>query len=279
MREFGAYIAKRKDIMNNAAGLYDKSGNYPTLARELFFINNINNLLAEQPKEPLLADVWMPNLQIMTARRGKTFVAMKGGNNGESHNHNDVGSFVVYSDGEPLIIDPAVGEYTSKTFSNRRYEIWTMQSQYHNLPQINGADQRDGKQFAAANAKYKKGSLSLDITGAYPAEADVKRWMRTVSISKGGIVTVNEDYELSKNKGATKLMLITIAKPELAAKGVIKIGNRSIEYNANQLDVAVESISDKLDPLLQRIWGSEMYRIVMTVKGSEMKGKIRYRIL
>jgi hypothetical protein len=74
-------------------------------------------------------------------------------------------------------------------------------------------------------------------------------------------------------------MLITIAKPELAAKGVIKIGNRSIEYNANQLDVAVESVSDKLDPLLQRIWGSEMYRIVMTVKGSEMKGKIRYRIL
>jgi hypothetical protein len=279
MREFGAYIAKRKDIMNNAAGLYDKSGNYPTLARELFFINNINNLLAEQPKEPLLADVWMPNLQIMTARRGKTFVAMKGGNNGESHNHNDVGSFVVYSDGEPLIIDPAVGEYTSKTFSNRRYEIWTMQSQYHNLPQINGADQRDGKQFAAANAKYKKGSLSLDITDAYPAEADVKRWMRTVSISKGGIVTVNEDYELSKSQGATKLMLITIAKPELAAKGVIKIGNRSIEYNANQLDVAVEPISDKLDPLLQRIWGSEMYRIVMTVKGSEMKGKIRYRIL
>ena len=198
--------------------------------------------------------------------------------NGESHNHNDVGSFVVYSDGEPLINDPAVGEYTSKTFSNRRYEIWTMQSQYHNLPQINGADQRDGKQFAAANAKYKKGSLSLDITGAYPAEADVKRWVRTVRISKGGIVTVNEDYELSKSQGATKLMLITIAKPELAAKGVIKIGNRCIEYNANQLDVAIESISDKLDPLLQRIWGSEMYRIVMTVKGNPAKGKIRYRI-
>ena len=265
--------------MNNAAGLYDKSGNYPTLARELFFVSNINSLLAEQPNEPLLSDVWLPDLQIMTARRGKTFVAMKGGNNGESHNHNDVGSFVVYSDGEPLIIDPAVGEYTSKTFSNRRYEIWTMQSQYHNLPQINGADQRDGKQFAAANAKYKKGSLSLDIKGAYPAEADVKRWVRTVSISKGGIVTVNEDYELSKSQGTTKLMLITIAKPELAAKGVIKIGNRCIEYNANQLDVAIESISDKLDPLLQRIWGSEMYRIVMKVKGSEMKGKIRYRIL
>ncbi len=278
MREFAAYIAKQKNLTEDAATLYDKSGNYPTLARELFFIHNINSLLAEQPNEPLLSDVWLPDLQIMTARRADMFVAMKGGNNGESHNHNDVGSFVVYADGQPLIIDPAVGEYTSKTFSNRRYEIWTMQSQYHNLPQINATDQRDGKQFAAAEAKYKKGSLSLNIAGAYPAEAGVKRWVRTVGIAKNGSVTVNEDYELAKSEGGTKLMLITIAKPELAAKGVVKIGNRRIEYNANQLDVAVEPISDKLDPLLQGIWGKTMYRIVMTVKGNATKGKIRYRI-
>lgn len=278
MREFAAYIAKQKNLTEDAATLYDKSGNYPTLARELFFVSNINSLLAEQPNEPLLSDVWLPDLQIMTARRADMFVAMKGGNNGESHNHNDVGSFVVYADGQPLIIDPAVGEYTSKTFSNRRYEIWTMQSQYHNLPQINATDQRDGKQFAAAEAKYKKGSLSLNIAGAYPAEAGVKRWVRTVGIAKNGSVTVNEDYELAKSEGGTKLMLITIAKPELAAKGVVKVGNRRIEYNANQLDVAVEPISDKLDPLLQGIWGKTMYRIVMTVKGNATKGKIRYRI-
>lgn len=278
MREFAAYIAKQKNLTEDAATLYDKSGNYPTLARELFFVSNINSLLAEQPNEPLLSDVWLPDLQIMTARRADMFVAMKGGNNGESHNHNDVGSFVVYADGQPLIIDPAVGEYTSKTFSNRRYEIWTMQSQYHNLPQINSTDQRDGKQFAAAEAKYRKGSLSLNIAGAYPAEAGVKRWVRTVGIAKNGSVTVNEDYELAKSEGVTKLMLITIAKPELAAKGVVKIGNRRIEYNANQLDVAVEPISDKLDPLLQGIWGKMMYRIVMTVKGNATKGKIRYRI-
>lgn len=278
MREFAAYIAKKKNLIEDAAALYDKSGNYPTLARELFFVSNINSLLAEQPNEPLLSDVWLPDLQIMTARRADMFVAMKGGNNGESHNHNDVGSFVVYADGQPLIIDPAVGEYTSKTFSNRRYEIWTMQSQYHNLPQINATDQRDGKQFAAAEAKYKKGSLSLNIAGAYPAEAGVKRWVRTVGIAKNGSVTVNEDYELAKSEGETKLMLITIAKPELASKGVVRIGNRRIEYNANQLGVAVEPISDKLDPLLQGIWGKTMYRIVMTVKGNPAKGKIRYRI-
>lgn len=278
MREFAAYMAKQKNLLGNAAALYDKSGNYPTLARELFFMRNINSLLAEKPNEPLLDDVWLPNLQIMAARRDNMFVAMKGGHNDESHNHNDVGSFVVYADGEPLIIDPAVGEYTSKTFSNRRYEIWTMQSQYHNLPQINGTDQRDGKQFAATNAKYKKGSLTLNIEGAYPKEAGVKQWMRTVSISKKGMVTVSENYQLSETSQPTRLMLMTIAKPELMGNGIISIGNRSIVYNDSQLDIAIESVSDKLDPLLRRIWGNDMYRIVMTVKGNKLRDKIEYRV-
>ena len=38
----------------------------------------------------------------------------------------------------PVIIDAGVGTYTRQTFSSERYTIWTMQSNYHNLPMING---------------------------------------------------------------------------------------------------------------------------------------------
>ena len=169
MRQFGAYLGRQKGVLVNPAVLYDKSGNFPTLGRELFFLRHICEFIKEQPHEPLLKDVWLPDLQIMTARRGNLYVAMKGGTNGESHNHNDVGSFVVYADCEPLFIDPAVGEYTAKTFSKDRYDIWTMQSGYHNLPQINGFDQKDGKQYAAKVVSHKGGQLTLDIAGAYPA--------------------------------------------------------------------------------------------------------------
>ena len=124
MRQFGAYLGRQKGVLVNPAVLYDKSGNFPTLGRELFFLRHIREFINEQPREPLLKDVWLPDLQIMTARRGNLYVAMKGGTNGESHNHNDVGSFVVYADCEPLFIDPAVGEYTAKTFSKDRYDIW-----------------------------------------------------------------------------------------------------------------------------------------------------------
>ena len=274
MREFGAWLGRQKHVLEHPAALYDKSGNFPTLGRELLFLRHIRDFIAETPREPLLKDVWLGNLQIMTARRGSLFVAMKGGTNGESHNHNDVGSFIVYASpsgrlGEvsPLLIDPGVGEYTSKTFSNERYTIWTMQSQYHNLPQINGIDQKDGKQYAAKVISHKDGQLCLDIAGAYPEEAAVKSWKRTVTAMKSGI-SITEDYELTAYRQPARLMLITTDKNAL----------QRIKYDNRQLDAAVEDISHLLDPLLQHIWGKEMYRIVLTVKSTKTKETIKYTI-
>ena len=274
MREFGAWLGRQKHVLEHPAALYDKSGNFPTLGRELLFLRHIRDFIAETPREPLLKDVWLGNLQIMTARRGSLFVAMKGGTNGESHNHNDVGSFIVYASppgrlGEvsPLLIDPGVGEYTSKTFSNERYTIWTMQSQYHNLPQINGIDQKDGKQYAAKVISHKDGQLCLDIAGAYPEEAAVKSWKRTVTAMKSGI-SITEDYELTAYRQPARLMLITSDKNAL----------QRIKYDNRQLDAAVEDISHLLDPLLQHIWGKEKYRIVLTVKLTKTKETIKYTI-
>ena len=267
MRQFGAYLGHQKHVMENPAALYDKSGNFPTLGRELLFLRHIRDFIAEKPQEPLLKDVWLADLQIMTARRGSLFVAMKGGTNGESHNHNDVGSFVVYADGEPLFIDPGVGEYTSKTFSKERYTIWTMQSQYHNLPQINGTDQKDGQQYAAKVISYKPGQLTLDIAGAYPQEASVKTWKRTVSSGKSA-VTITEDYELSDCRHPIRLMLMTTDKEAF----------RRIHFDASQLEVAVEDVSSLLDPLLKDVWGEHLYRIILTIKSTKTNNKIKYTI-
>jgi hypothetical protein len=266
MREFGAYLGRQKGVLNNPASLYDKSGNFPTLSRELFFLRNIRHFIEEQPREPVLKDVWLSDLQIMTARRGNLFVAMKGGTNGENHNHNDVGSFIVYDNG-PLFIDPGVGEYTAKTFSKDRYEIWTMQSQYHNLPQINGFDQKDGKSYAAKVVSHKNGLLTLDIAGAYPTEAAIKSWKRTISSEKNGITCI-EDYELSKYLQPTRLMFIALSPDAL----------KHIHFDASQMEATVEDISDKLDPLLQGMWGHQMYRIILTVKSTKLKNQIKYVI-
>ena len=69
MREFGAYLGRQKHVLKHPAALYAKSGNFPSLSRELFFLRHIRDFIEEQPREPLLKDVWLGNLQIMKARR------------------------------------------------------------------------------------------------------------------------------------------------------------------------------------------------------------------
>ena len=267
MRQFGAYLGRQKGVLTNPAALYAKSDNFPSLSRELFFLRHIRDFIAETPREPLLKDVWLPDLQIMTARRGDLFVAMKGGTNGENHNHNDVGSFIVYANGEPLFIDPAVGEYTAKTFGKDRYDIWTMQSGYHNLPQINGIDQKDGKEYAAKVISHKDGQLCLDIAGAYPAEAAVKSWKRTVTAMKSGI-SVTEEYELNDYRQPARLMFLALDPGAL----------NHIHFDASQMEASVEDISGQLDPLLQGMWGQKMYRIILSIKSTKTNNRIKYTI-
>lgn len=98
----------------------------------------------EEPKgKPFSA---LPNLQVFAWRRGGLYVAAKGGHNGESHNHNDIGNFIVYADGEPEIIDVGNCVYTAKTFGAERYELMNTRSSNHN----GAADWRHGAGLRAS---------------------------------------------------------------------------------------------------------------------------------
>lgn len=276
MLGFAAHIARENNLFTAPAPLYERSGNFPALGRELFMLRDIKAAMAVTPREPQTKDTWLPDLQVMTARRGRFFVAMKGGTNSESHNHNDVGNFIVYAGNSPLIIDAGVGEYTSATFGKDRYSIWTMQSAYHNLPLINGVMQKDGRQYAAKVVSRKAGTLTLDIAGAYPEEAAVAEWKRTVSVKAGG-VEVTEDYRLREWREPTRLMLLTTIRPE-ANGGRITIGNHAITFDASRLSASVEDISDKTDSVIRNMWGAQMYRVVLTTTGQSTAGKITYTI-
>lgn len=267
MRRFSKYIAVEKGFLVDAVSLYDQSGNYPTLGRELVFLSHLDEFLEEKAEEPHPADTWLHSLQIMTARRGQMFLGMKGGHNDESHNHNDVGSFVVYHNGKPILVDPGVGEYTSKTFSKERYTIWTMQSAYHNLPQVSGFDQHEGRKYAAHDVKYSKGMLSLDLRDCYPSDAGIKKWNRTVAINKKGVVTITDDYLLEKVVSPVREMFVSAVCPVLdEQKGVISLGSCSLSYPKSKCDVDIQPLSDRLDPMLRSMWSDGLWRIVITSK-------------
>ena len=282
MRRYAAWIAKEKDFFHRPSTLFAASGNFPTLGRELFLLSNLHQLQAEKPAEPLLENVWLPDLQIMTARNNNKkhgfYVAMKGGTNAESHNHNDVGSFIVYADAQPLLIDVGVGEYTSATFSADRYKLWTMQSAYHNLPKINGIDQHEGEIYRATCVKYHPKSLAMDIAPAYPASAQVMSWQRKVELKAGETVVVTEDYRLSEWKEPQRIMLMTPILPTIARSGVLQLGKYRLLYPSQQVVITIEDVSERMDSLLKSVWGPHLYRIVMTVNNKKTRNKIIYNL-
>ena len=73
-------------------------------------------------------------------------------------------------------------------------------------------------------------------------------------------------------------MLMTTTEPVTDKAGVIMLGGRRIVYDPKALNVSVEPLSDRLDPLLQRVWGRQMYRLVLTIQSTEKHQTIKYQI-
>ena len=231
----------------------------------------------EEPAEPpYVREVWLDGIQVMTAREQVSsdrglYLAAKGGHNAESHNHNDVGQFIVYYDGQPVLIDAGVGIYTRQTFSAQRYEIWTMQSAYHNLPTVNGVQQQPGSEYAARGVTCHLGDgaaeLSMELAGAYPPEAGISSWRRTCRLRRGKDpgVEVTEEFTLAAPTRDVTLCLLTPCQPEDAGEGqlALPVGDRRLLLSyAAPLTVAVEPMVLD-DDRLRGVWGDQLYRILL----------------
>lgn len=94
--------------------------------------------------------------------------ACKGGNNGEPHNHNDIGHFLYEAEGVMLLTDLGAGEYTKDYFSNKRYEILCNHSFGHSVPILDGQGQCAGMEYCCGEfAANQDGGVSMELGGAY----------------------------------------------------------------------------------------------------------------
>lgn len=104
--------------------------------------------------------------------------AVKGGNNGENHNHNDVGSWMLAFDGEHVAGDPGGEVYTARTFSRHRYDSPMINSFGHPVPRVAARLQETGSRASARDVSVVHGRdrdvMRLDISAAYGGGRDVK---------------------------------------------------------------------------------------------------------
>ncbi|MBV8251263.1 MAG: heparinase II/III family protein [Chitinophaga sp.] len=283
MMRFGAYYVRTEH--NPWKGTY-------MYYRNLFSLFMQDEFKRAEKSLPLPANNWWPDLEVMIARDkgGVTkgfYVAAKGGNNDESHNHNDVGNFIVYYDGLPVLIDVGRGTYTARTFSDKRYDIWFNCSDYHNLPTVNGYTQRPGPAFKATNVSSTNNAgastMQLNIAEAYPKEAGISSWNRTVQLKRNQKAVIEDQVVLTKTDSLTQY-LMTCFPVEIVSPGVLLIHGEGrdyqVTYPAAKLNASVEKVAlTKMeDEGIKQKWGDNIYRIHLKAIKPSAKEKYTYTV-
>lgn len=210
------------------------------------------------------------------------FLATKGGHNGESHNHNDVGSFILFINATPVFIDPGVGTYNRKTFGDERYSNWTMQSSHHNLPVINGAQQQVGFKHRATNVRFNRPEMSFtaDIAQAYPPHAHVNKWIRKYKLTPNSLI-ITDTFQLNRARQPNRIIFMAYGKPDISQAGTISLSANGAEtfmtYDSNTFTPEIETLQLD-DPRLRNAWGSTLHRIILTARTTTLHGHYTFMV-
>jgi hypothetical protein len=257
------------------------AGPNSSLGRVLAAITDEEWAAAPPARYPAPLQSWLPETGVLTAREREgdpagLFLAAKAGHNDESHNHNDVGSFIVAYNGRPLLIDPGAGVYTRQTFGPDRYQIWTMQSSWHNTPAPAGHPQAAGRAHRGAGVSAAltatAAELALDLAAAYPAAAGARSWHRTLRLDRTApLISIHDSWELSETAQRTVCYLITPEEPEVAGATIMLPSGLVIDIDATADGTSAGRISverrDLDDPQLRATWGEHLYRITLALPG------------
>ncbi len=251
MQSFGAFIRQRGATLG-------PGGSSP--GRVIPAVLLASEIAGAKAAEPLPGQVWLPDLQLMAARMAPEtprglYVSAWGGHN--------------------------------KTFSPQRYDIWTMQSAWHNLPTINGVMQKDGEQYAAKNVAFASSGdsvrLDMDIAAAYPADAGVSRWTRSVTLRRASReIEIRDDYALARVTEPMRLSLMTPLFTDVTTPGEIRLRETGgttyvLRYDPAKFAASTEEVPIT-DARLKGAWGERLARVTLTGRGAMLSDQVAIKI-
>ncbi len=129
--------------------------------------------------------------------------AFKGGHNAELHNHNDVGTYAIAVGDSFPVTDVGSEIYSKDSFNENRYKRPINNSRGHNVPVVDGALQREGRDAAARVLRREfsppEDLWELDLTDCYPAGklVSLRREFRYVRDAADPRVEITDRFEFS----------------------------------------------------------------------------------
>ena len=203
----------------------------------------------------------LEDTQLAFFRNHRWYCAAKGGYNAESHNHNDVAGFMLYFDGQPVLVDPGCGVYRKETFQPAlRYRIWTMQSCWHNLPTVNGQDQCFGREYRADSFQINGETLDISFADTYGAESGLQSACRNIALTETGL-QVRDSFVFSGLSNTLTENFITPLLPAVTEKGVL-LGEKFLLTVPTSCHIQIDRQEIAQDKKLFADWKTEaLYRL------------------
>ena len=118
----------------------------------------------------------------------------------------------------------------------------------------------------------------MDIAEAYPAQADVKSWIRNfVFNNRKGSLLLKENYALQSWKEPFVLNFMTPLDVKQNTPGEIILKDKENQVIQLKFDPELFTvlIEDKMleDPRLTNVWGEKLFRISLLAKQQLVKGE------
>lgn len=159
--------------------------------------------------------------------------AAKAGHNGEPHNHNDLGHFLLAGGGEWFLCDLGSGEYTREYFGEGRYELDCNGSQGHSVPVIDGCVQSAGEERKAGLLAWAMDEgacrFVLDLSEAYKCrklEAFKRTWVWEKA--EPPRLSLRDEFRFAELPGSLTERFITLVRPEFAGPGCLHLSRGSL---------------------------------------------------
>ncbi len=293
---FGKAV-KDKEMMGFGAWAYHHiQDNTPKVEsffkpRQLYNLAVTSKVATAAQNESKLPAMYLPSVELMTARTSNNlFVASHGGNNAESHNHNDVGDFIIYADGAPVVIDAGKGTYMAITFSRNRYKLWYNTSPYHNVPLVNDVEQEATGAAKATGVTFNTTdaitTFNMNLEKAYPEKAGIQSWNRNIMVDhQKNTIQVKDTYQLTDNPKLTQTFM-TVCNTDIDTPGKILFTTEKDEkvqliYDANDWEITKEkmALTEPHEQGLKTNWNNKtIWRLLLTNVSHKKTGTFLYSI-
>ncbi len=166
------------------------------------------------------------------------YLLAKGGNNGESHNHNDVGSFVIIRNDQMLAADTAGGDYCRDYFSEKRYTFFAARSIGHNVPIVNGVEQEGNGGCRCASFTVEQTAeqdvISMDLSGTLKCNA-LSSYRRMITGHKKEAKTIIRDIFQLNEEAEIQDRVVSMLEPVRISENALRIGGdmgMTLRYDA-----------------------------------------------